>query len=101
MVKFLAGYATKPIHLFGGISTASCLGGILAGAIAPYEKWALSISVYRNPLILPAVFLFLLGVQCILMGLLAELLMRTHHESQHKPTYSIAEVVNFEEVGTR
>ena len=98
-VKFLLDYATKPIHLFGGVGTLSCLAGILSGAFVLYEKWALGIYVHRNPLILLAVFLFLLGVQCILMGLLAELLMRTYHESQRKPTYAVAEALNFEEGG--
>ncbi len=96
-VKFLLDYATKPIHLFGGVGTISCGLGSVSGAIVLYEKWALGIYVHRNPLILLAVFLFLLGVQCILMGLLAELLMRTYHESQRKSTYSVSEFVNFEE----
>ncbi len=99
-VKFLLDYATKPIHLFGGVGTISCLAGIVAAAFVLYEKWALGVYVHRNPLILLAVFLFLLGVQCILMGLLAELLMRTYHESQRKPTYSVAELVNFGESET-
>ena len=97
VVKFLSGYATKPIHLFGGVGAISCLAGVLAGAVALCEKWALGVYVHRNPFILLAVFLFLLGVQCVLMGLLAEILMRTYHESQRKPTYSIAELVNLKE----
>ena len=97
VVKFLVGYATKPIHLFGGVGTISCLAGVMAGGFVLYEKWALGVYVHRNPLILLAVFLFLLGVQCILMGLLAELLMRTYHESQRKPTYTVAESLNFQE----
>jgi glycosyltransferase involved in cell wall biosynthesis len=96
-VKFLLDYATKPIHLFGGVGTISCLAAVVTGAFVLYEKWALGVYVHRNPLILLAVFLFLLGVQCILMGLLAELLMRTYHESQRKVTYAVAEVVNIEE----
>lgn len=96
VVKFLWGYATNPIHLFGTVGVISCLGGIVSGAVALYEKWSLGVYAHRNPLVLLAVFLFLLGVQCILMGLLAELLMRTYHESQHKPTYSAAELINFE-----
>jgi glycosyltransferase involved in cell wall biosynthesis len=96
VVKFLWSYATKPIHLFGSVGVISCLGGIVAGAVTLYEKWAMGVWVHRNPLIQLAVFLFLLGVQCILMGLLAELLMRTYHESQRKPTYSVAELVNFD-----
>ena len=95
-VKFLLGYATRPIHVFGTVGTISCAAAIAAGALTLYEKWALGIYVHRNPLILLAVFLFLLGVQCILMGLLAELLVRTYHESQSKLTYTVAELVNFE-----
>ncbi len=97
VVKFLSDYATRPIHLFGSIGVISCLGGILAGGGALYEKWVLGVRVHRNPMILLAVFLFLLGVQCTLMGLVAELLMRTYHESQRKTPYSVAELVNFED----
>lgn len=100
-VKFLLGYATRPIHLFGTVGVISCAAGMAAGALTLYEKWALGVYVHRNPLILLAVFLFLLGVQCILMGLLAELLVRTYHESQGKPTYSVAELVNFEDAVVR
>ncbi len=50
--------------------------------------------VYRNPVILIAVFLFLLGFLCILMGLMAELIVRTYHESQAKPIYRVREVQN-------
>jgi hypothetical protein len=49
---------------------------------------------HRNPLLLLAVMLFVVGIQLIGMGLLAELLVRTYHESQHKPVYLIAEDVN-------
>ena len=81
----------------GTVGTISCAAAIAAGALTLYEKWALGIYVHRNPLILLAVFLFLLGVQCVLMGLLAELLVRTYHESQNKLTYTVAELVNFED----
>jgi hypothetical protein len=38
--------------------------------------------------------LFILGAQSILMGLIAELMVRTYHESQSKPTYSVRRVVD-------
>ena len=40
----------------------------------------------------------ILGFQSILMGLIAELLMRTYHESQGKPTYTIRKTVNLQPV---
>ena len=49
---------------------------------------------HRNPLLLLAVMLFVVGIQLIGMGLLAEMLVRTHHESQRKPVYLVAEEVN-------
>ena len=94
VMKFLFGYATKPIYVFGAIGVASCLAGMLAGAVTVVEKLLAGVYVHRNPLILLAVFLFLLGVQCVLMGLLAELLIRTYHESQRKATYVVAERVH-------
>jgi hypothetical protein len=53
--------------------------------------------VYRNPAVLLAVFLFLLGVSFILMGFMAELITRTYHESQSKPTYWVRETCNLGE----
>ena len=48
---------------------------------------------HDNPLLLLAVFLAIVGVQFILMGLLAELSIRTYHESQGKATYVIREII--------
>jgi glycosyltransferase involved in cell wall biosynthesis len=93
-VKFLSSYATKPIYLFGGSGFLLCLGGVAAGGLALYQKYANGVYVYRNPVILIAVFLFLLGTTFILMGLLAELVIRTYHESQEKPIYRVRETHN-------
>jgi glycosyltransferase involved in cell wall biosynthesis len=93
-VKFLSSYGTKPSYIFGGSGILLCLGGIAAGCIALYQKWVDGVYVYRNPVILIAVFLFLLGFLCILMGLMAELIIRTYHESQAKPIYRVREVQN-------
>jgi len=96
VVRFLGGYGTKPIHLFGGMGFTLCGAGILTGLITLYQKFFEGIKAHRNPLLMLAVFLFLLGVQAIMLGLLAELGIRTYHESQGKPIYRIAEMVNFE-----
>jgi glycosyltransferase involved in cell wall biosynthesis len=93
-VKFLSSYATKPIYVFGGVGSALCAGGMIAGGYTLYEKYVHHIYVHRNPAVLLAVFLFLLGMNLILMGLLAELIVRTYHESQNKPTYSIRTTLN-------
>jgi glycosyltransferase involved in cell wall biosynthesis len=96
-LKFLSDYSTKPIYVFGGSGVVLCLGGIAAGAYTLYEKYANGVYAYRNPAILLAVFLFLLGVILIFMGLLAELIIRTHHGPQSKPIYWIRESLNLDD----
>jgi glycosyltransferase involved in cell wall biosynthesis len=93
-LKFLSAYGTKPIRIFGGAGLSLCFAGVAAGAYSLYQKWADGVYVYRNPVILLAVFLFLLGFSFILLGLLAELIIRTYHESQSKPIYWIRESRN-------
>ena len=93
-VKFLSDYSTKPIYVFGGSGFLLCFGGVVAGGVVLWQKLASDVYVHRNPVILIAVFLFLLGISLILMGLLAELVIRTYHESQAKPIYRVREVQN-------
>jgi glycosyltransferase involved in cell wall biosynthesis len=93
-VKFLSSYGTKPSYIFGGSGVLLCLGGIAAGGRVLEQKFVDGVYAYRNPLILVAVFLFLLGFICILMGLLAELIVRTYHESQEKPIYRVRGALN-------
>ncbi|MBI4853938.1 MAG: glycosyltransferase family 2 protein [Acidobacteria bacterium] len=94
VVKFLGDYAKRPIHVFGTIGLILCFGASLAGVATLYDKFIHEVYVHRNPLILLAVFLFLVGVQFIMVGLIAELIIRTYHESQGKKTYTIAKTVN-------
>jgi glycosyltransferase involved in cell wall biosynthesis len=93
-VKFLSAYGTKPSHIFGGSGVILCLTGVATGAYALYEKYARGVYAHRNPLVLLAAFLFLLGFICMLMGLLAELIVRTYYESQAKPIYRVRRAHN-------
>jgi glycosyltransferase involved in cell wall biosynthesis len=96
VVRFLSRFRTRPMHLFGGLGLALCTGGVLSGAIALLQRLVWDVRVHRNPMILLAVFLFLLGVQALLMGLLAELQIRTYHETTRRPTYRVREFLNFD-----
>jgi len=69
--------------------------GVLALALTAYQKLFLGVFVHRNPVFLIAIFLGFLGVQFILMGLLAELQVRTYFESQDKPIYDIKNIERF------
>lgn len=93
VVKFLFRYASKPIYLFGGFGLFSILCAIVAGLWALGLKVFAGTSLILTPLPLVAVFLGAVGVLSILMGLLAEMLNRTYHESQSKAVYRVARVV--------
>ncbi len=93
-VKFLSSYATKPGYLFGGTGALLCIGGLLSAAEVIVEKLSIGTFAHKNPFLLLAVFLFSIGLQLIMMGLIAELLIRTYHESQGKPTYLVRRMVN-------
>ena len=92
-VKFLGSYSTSPIYFFGIFGAILSFLGVLSGSITLIEKYTIGTFVHKNPLILLAIFLFTLGFQFILIGLLAELLIRTYHESQNKTTYTIKEII--------
>jgi glycosyltransferase involved in cell wall biosynthesis len=98
-VKLLGSYATKPIYFFGGFGFLTSAGGVLVAAVAVIEKLTVDKFPHRFSLLLLAVFMVLLGVQSIMMGLLAELQVRTYHEAQNKPIYLVEEVVEASQKG--
>ena len=97
VVMFLHRFSQKPMHVFGLCGLASFLLSFVSGSAAVYYKFFGNKTFIQTPLPLIAVTLFFTGVMCILMGLLAELSIRTYHESQGKPTYLIAAIDNDEQ----
>jgi glycosyltransferase involved in cell wall biosynthesis len=93
-VKLLGSYSTKPIYFFGFAAFGLWLLAFVFAAIVIIQKLLPPYPyAHNNPLLLLAVFLAIVGVQFILMGLLAELSIRTYHESQDKKTYVVREVI--------
>jgi glycosyltransferase involved in cell wall biosynthesis len=93
-VKLLGSYSTKPMYFFGFLGFGLWLLAILTGLVVIVERLLPPYPyAHNNPLLLVAVFFAIVGVQLILMGLLAELVIRTYHESQGKPTYVIRQVL--------
>jgi glycosyltransferase involved in cell wall biosynthesis len=93
VVKFLLSYSQKPIYVFGGLGLLMILGGFFSGGYAVYLKLFKEVSFILTPLPLLSVLLLVLGFLSILMGFLAEILIRTYYESQGKPTYQIKETI--------
>lgn len=98
-VWFMRRYQTKPIYVFGGLGVLILLAGVGISGIVLYEKMADGIWVHRNPLFMIAVTCFLMGVQSIGTGIVAELLVRTYFESQGRTPYTIASRAGFEREG--
>lgn len=93
-VKFLISYASKPIYLFGGTGLSLMGGSGLLLLFLLIRRFWIGTSVFDSPIFIVGIMLLILGVQSLLMGLIAELLVRTYHESQHKPTYTVKHVIN-------
>ena len=93
-VKFLTSYSQKPIYLFGGTGAVLMLVSFLTLLFLFIRRVFYNVSVFSSPLFQMATLIALLGFQSVLMGLIAELLARTYHESQGKPIYSVRKFVN-------
>jgi hypothetical protein len=88
-VKFLSGYVNKPIYLFGGVGFGLAGVGVLGLVFLFVRRWLYGIGTVDSPIFLLSALFFVLGVQSILLGLLAEMSVRTYHESQSKPIYTV------------
>lgn len=88
-VKFLSSYADKPIYLFGGTGILLILASLLVLLFLFIRRIFFLVSVFSSPLFMMSTTVLILGVMSILMGLIAELLVRTYHESQGKTTYTL------------
>lgn len=95
-VKFLSNYATKPIYLFGGIGLVLAgLGALVAlGVVIGRFIWTAPPFQHNMSLLLLSTFLFTIGLMLVMMGLLAEIIIRTYHEAQGKQIYLVRSVLN-------
>jgi len=93
-VKFLISYADKPIYLFGGTGIFLIIISLSTLLFLLVRRIFFRISVITSPFFSISAMILILGFQSILMGLIAEMLVRTYHESQSKPTYTIKQMLN-------
>lgn len=96
VVKFLTQYDAKPIYIFGSVGFGFFGISFIAGIWALYLKWFDNTSFVETPLPLLFTLGFITGVMCILMGLLAELMVRIYYEAQGKRQYSVRKLTNLE-----
>jgi glycosyltransferase involved in cell wall biosynthesis len=93
-IYFMKKFLTRPMHVFGLLGLISMITGGAIGIYLTFIKIAFQVDIGNRPLLILAVLLLVTGVQLFCFGLLAELLMRTYHESQGRPIYRVREVVS-------
>lgn len=96
-VSFMRKFLTRPMHVFGLFGLASLVAGLSIGLYLALIKIGFGEEIGQRPLLILAVVLFLAGLNLFSFGLLAEISMRTYHESQGRPIYRIREIVGREE----
>ena len=97
-VRFLGVHGTKPLHAFGALGFVLVGLGVLTLALLTYLKYTTGVSFIQSPLLLLAALFAILGGQSFLLGLLAEISVRTYYESQRKPVYVVRDVQAPEEL---
>ena len=94
LIKFLEKYMQRPIHFFGGAGILAFLVTLFSTILAAYFKLTGQKDLVETPLPTIASMFFVVGIQLVLMGVMAEILMRTYYESQQKMPYSVKETMN-------
>lgn len=95
-LEFLSSYVSKPIYLFGSYGFLCFIGGFAILSILILDKIIYGASMIRSPLLLLSSMLIILSFQFFLIGLLAEIMIRTYHESQNKSPYAVKNTINIE-----
>ena len=96
-VKFLGTYIAKPLYFFGKLATASFLLSLLMLVVAVCQKFGHlgqpgGVHLNNNIFVLFWALLLFFSVQCVLFGMIAELLVRIYHESRGRPTYHVRSI---------
>jgi glycosyltransferase involved in cell wall biosynthesis len=97
-IKFMASYQTKPLYVFGWVGLLTLLLSLFCAILAflmKFASWPHHADFVQTPLPVITAVMLVLGIQFFLMGLLAEMQVRTYHESQSKPIYAVKEKINF------
>ncbi|MCY3719194.1 MAG: glycosyltransferase family 2 protein [Anaerolineaceae bacterium] len=100
-VRFILGYSSRPLQVFGGLGLLTGGLGVAIGLILSIEKLAYNVDIGNRPLLILAVLLVIAGVQLISIGLVAEILVRSWHEMRGHPVYILRDVLEREEEDKR
>jgi dolichol-phosphate mannosyltransferase len=96
MIKFLDKYMQRPIHFFGGVGILAFAAATVSAMVSLYLKFSGIATIIQTPLPTISAVFYIVGIEMILMGVMAEILMRTYYETQQKMPFSIKERINFD-----
>jgi glycosyltransferase involved in cell wall biosynthesis len=91
LVQFLWRYGTKPMHVFGKFGLLAIAAAFASFAAMVWFKLWGGKDFVSTPLPALTIMFFLIGCLSILMGLLAEVVMRTYYEASSSRTYLVRE----------
>jgi hypothetical protein len=92
-LSFFLNYSTRPLHIIGGVGLISMFIGTVLGLYLAYVRVIVGQDIGNRPLLLLAVMLFVVGVQLLSMGLVAEIVIRAYRAPSHKPIYIVRELL--------
>jgi len=92
VVAFWQKYSARPIHLFGGLGILMSFFGVASGLYLLYVKFAFNESIANRPLLMLSVLLVVLGIQFVIFGLIADILVKMYY-SKGKTNYSIEKII--------
>ncbi len=95
-VKFLLSYSTRPLQIFGLLGLGSFVAGLIISIWLSVQRLFFGQSLANRPLLLLGAILIIIGFQFIMLGLLAEIMVRAYHESSGKTIYVVREVIDSE-----
>src|SRR3989344_6107406 len=95
VIIFLSKYINRPMHFFGGIGFISFFLGLVAGIASVALKLFHIRDLVATPLPTFSALLLIIGIQLVVLGIIAEMIMRVYYEAQDKKPYQIKAKINF------
>jgi glycosyltransferase involved in cell wall biosynthesis len=93
-LRFLLGYATRPLHFFGKPALYSFIASFAIAAYILFDKLCYNVPILlaHGPLAMLAALLLLIGFGFVSTGLIGELISRVYFEATRKKIYAVRKI---------
>lgn len=93
VISFWQKFSVRPIHVFGGLGLLLSITGGLLGIYMGIERVLFGSSLSDRPLFLLSIFMVIVGVQFIVSGILADIMLKVYYGQKDRKNYLIEKVV--------